>query len=161
MALTPNERDFHMSVDTSKEARIAALYAYLSDNNEDVELDEISDGYSDNEFEYFNEEYLVLTNDEADELCEERILDSLWAFNKSFLDCHSEAIANIDDDVWQELATNQCENLNETVRKLIDDIDSFVEDAVGADGRGHFISFYDGEEVEVEHNHCDWCIYRV
>ena len=35
-------------------------------------------------------------------------------------------------------------------------IDKFVDDAIDTDGRGHFISSYDGEEVEAE----EYFIYR-
>jgi hypothetical protein len=31
---------------------------------------------------------------------------------------------------------------------MIKDMDDFVDDAIGADGRGHFLSHYDGNEVE-------------
>ena len=32
--------------------------------------------------------------------------------------------------------------------KLIDDIDEFCKDAISADGRGHFLNGYDGNEYE-------------
>lgn len=41
-----------------------------------------------------------------------------------------------------------CENANSLVYAMIEDIDTFIEDAIEADGRGHFISMYDGEEIE-------------
>jgi hypothetical protein len=39
------------------------------------------------------------------------------------------------------------ENGNDALLKLIDDIDKFVEDAIRHDGRGHFLSSYDGNEM--------------
>ena len=39
---------------------------------------------------------------------------------------------------------------NELLKAMITDIDEFVEDAVSAFGRGHFLSSYDGEENEEE-----------
>ena len=111
-----------------------------------------------------NEEYLVLTDDEADEKVAEYIKDSVWAFNPSFLSSHSD----IDEGVFK-LLQDKCESANEAVLKLIKDFDKFVEDAVGTDGRGHFLSSYDGEENEIglfkffcpEYNNETYYIYRT
>ena len=113
---------------------------------------------------YGNQEYLVLTDDEADEKVAEYIKDSVWAFNPSFLSSHSD----IDEGVFK-LLQDKCESANEAVLKLIKDFDKFVEDAVGTDGRGHFLSSYDGEENEIglfkffcpEYNNETYYIYRT
>ena len=105
---------------------------------------------------YGNEEYLVLTDDEADEKVAEYIKDSVWAFNPSFLSSHS----GIDEGVFK-LLQDKCESANEAVLKLIKDFDNFVEDAVATDGRGHFISSYDGEENDHEHDNETYYIYRT
>lgn len=52
---------------------------------------------------------------------------------------------------------NCCEGANGLVYALIDNIDEFIEDAIIADGRGHFISYYDGVENELN----DLYIYRL
>jgi hypothetical protein len=44
---------------------------------------------------------------------------------------------------------------------LIDDFDYFIEDAINCDGRGHFISSYDGEEVEYKYKNQVYYIYRT
>ena len=49
------------------------------------------------------------------------------------------------------------EDGNQELLRLIDDIDEFVEDAIRADGRGHFLSSYDGDENEEG----DYYIYRT
>jgi len=111
-----------------------------------------------------NEEYMILTDDEADEKVAEYIKDSVWAFNPSFLSSHSD----IDEGVFK-LLQDKCESANEAVLKLIKDFDKFVEDAVGTDGRGHFLSSYDGEENEIglfkffcpEYNNETYYIYRT
>ena len=111
-----------------------------------------------------NEEYMILTDDEADEKVAEYIKDSVWAFNPSFLSSHS----GIDEGVFK-LLQDKCESANEAVLKLIKDFDKFVEDAVGTDGRGHFLSSYDGEENEIglfkffcpEYNNETYYIYRT
>ena len=105
---------------------------------------------------YGNQEYLVLTDDEADEKVAEYIKDSVWAFNPSFLSSHS----GIDEGVFK-LLQDKCESANEAVLKLIKDFDEFVEDAVATDGRGHFLSSYDGEENDHEHDNETYYIYQT
>jgi hypothetical protein len=54
-----------------------------------------------------------------------------------------------------------CEDANELVKAVIRDIDHFVKDAILSDGRGHFLSSYDGEENEIEHKKVMFYIYRT
>jgi hypothetical protein len=105
------------------------------------------------------DDYLVLTDDEADEQAKNYILDTVWAFNKSFLDCHSEAISEIDEKTFAKLQEG-CESINKAILAMIDDKAYFVEEAISADGRGHFLSFYDGEENEQKFNKIYYFIYR-
>jgi hypothetical protein len=44
------------------------------------------------------------------------------------------------------------EDANPLVEALIKDMDHFVSDAISSDGRGHFLSSYDSEEVELRIN---------
>lgn len=46
---------------------------------------------------------------------------------------------------------------NQELLRLIDDIDVFVDDAINSDGRGHFLSTYDG----VENEEGEYYIYRT
>lgn len=62
---------------------------------------------------------------------------------------------------WLEEQQQGAENANDTFYNLIDDFDSFVDDAVRADGRGHFLSGYDGEEGEEQVNGTWYYIYRT
>lgn len=114
------------------------------------ELREVNDG-----------EYTILTEEEADEKCKDQILDSLWAFNSSFIIDHSSTL-DYDDGSEKilEAIQAQCEGGNEAVKKLIDDLDEFVEDAISADGRGAFMSTYDGDEEEFQYNNKTYYIYR-
>jgi len=103
--------------------------------------------YDDNRFECGHEEYLMLTDKEADEACEAYILDSVWAFNADFLACHLKD--GIDSDVVVSIQENgKCESNNAAILSLIGDVDHFVQDAMKCDGRGHFLAQYDGEERE-------------
>ena len=108
-------------------------------------------------FEYGNNDYYVLTDEEADERAKEYIMDSMWAFNPDFIISHSSKL-DYNNSVYNALQSIQelCESGNDIVLALIDDIDDFVDEAIALDGRGHFISSYDGEEVEFE----DYYIYK-
>jgi len=64
----------------------------------------------------------------------------------------------------QAATANNCESNNDTIYNLIeklDDIDSFVSAAISADGRGHFMSSYDGNENEETVNGITYYIYRI
>ena len=93
-----------------------------------------------------SEDYLVYTDEEADEAVREAIEESLWAFTPSFLSAHTD----VDEEVFVALA-GRCEENNDSYKRMIKDFDAFVEQAVSADGRGHFLAGYDHEE-----HYCDW-----
>lgn len=137
-------------------AKKEALALYLEVNKE--ELDESK--YDSDIFIHGNAEYLVLTGKEMDQRTEEYIMDSLWAFNSDFIGSHS----NLNAPALKALSKMQaelCEDANELVKAVIRDIDHFVKDAVLSDGRGHFLSGYDGEENEIEHKKVMFYIYRT
>ena len=106
----------------------------------------------DHYYTYGNEEYMVLTDDEADDKVAEYIKETVWSFNPDFLASHS----GIDREVFERLQES-CETANDAIFKLIKDFDHFVEDAIGTDGRGHFLSGYDGNENEQG----DFYLYRT
>jgi hypothetical protein len=94
-------------------------------------------------------EWLVLTDDEADEMAAERIVDTLWAFRPEFLANHMPR--NINQRAIEALGEIQeklCKDANCLIEALID-VDDVVRDAIGTDGRGHFLAGYDGHEVEL------------
>lgn len=123
--------------------KIDALAKFL-----EVDVNDLSETNDDCVFEYGREEYLVLTDDEADLKVHENILESLWAFNPEFLASH----CGLDVDVIKSIQDNgKCEDNNPIFRKLINSFASFVEDAISGDGRGHFLNTYDGIEHEVSY----------
>lgn len=138
--------------ESDTDLRMSTLAAYLGIDAEDVS--EVS--YGDNTFDADGAEYLVLTNDEADERAAEYIKDSLWAFNASFLAGYT----NLPEEVFTAMQ-DQCESANDTFYTLISradgGIEGLIEEAISADGRGHFMSSYDGEENEEG----EWFIYRT
>ena len=97
-------------------------------------------------------EYLVLTDREADEQARIDIEDSLWAFNAEFIldTCGLGSRSNVAHSI-RKMQEKSCEGCNDFIRAIVDGtcgIDRFVEQAILADGRGQFLSTYDGEEGE-------------
>ncbi len=95
-----------------------------------------------------DDDWLVLNDEQADECCADYIKEAVWAFNASFLASHSIA----DQEVFEAIQANdKCEDNNGAILRLITDVDHFIEDAIRCDGRGHFMSSYDGNETELGH----------
>ena len=118
----------------------------------ECEVDEIERVYSASTFEHGNREYLVLTDDEADERAKEYIEESIWAFSSWFLASHT----GLDEEIIKHLQ-DKCESANDVLLNAVKDIDAFISEAIGCDGRGHFMSNYDGHEEELN----DLYIYRT
>jgi hypothetical protein len=107
-----------------------------------------------------SEDYLVYTDEEADEAVREYIEEMVWAFNASFLQAHT----GVDADAIKKIQ-EMSEGANEPLKAMIKDFDHFVEDAVKCDGRGHFLASYDHEENEITfnvmcHSSTTYYIYR-
>ena len=96
-----------------------------------------------------SKEYLYAENDEAaDNACKEYIREMLWAFNADFLSEYTPK--GVDAGVIRILQ-GRCEDSNEYIYSLVsDNFDRLVEGAIASDGRGHFLSGYDGEETDSE-----------
>jgi hypothetical protein len=120
---------------TIEQSKIEALAKHLGEDNDEAE--HLID----------REDYLVLTDEEADEKAKENIKQSAWAFNASFL----ADFTDLPEEVFTAMQ-DKCESSNDTVLKLIErsegGFDRFVEEAIDADGRGHFMNSYDGKEAE-------------
>ena len=105
-------------------------------------------------------EYAVGTDSEADEACKEYIKDSAWAFRSSFI-CEYCNLPQELEEALEAMQSKKWEGANDAILALIEKtdggLDGFVEDAVSADGRGHFLSSYDGEENEES----GFFIYRI
>jgi hypothetical protein len=145
--------DFLADIKGTEEADILVNFDIYCSNN----LTEVEEYDEDN----YNNDFLVLTDEEADEKAKEYIKETLWAFNASF-------IANeidLDEEVIQAIHDNgKCEGNNDTIYNLIQklgDFDNFVEEAISTDGRGHFMSSYDGNENEETVNDETFYIYRI
>lgn len=96
-----------------------------------------------------SDDYLVLTDDEADEYVKEEIKNLVWTFKPEFIIDHTE-LPYESEEMIKTFQEEKCEGANETILAMIDDFDEFVRDAISADGRGHFLAHYDGEENKIE-----------
>jgi len=91
-------------------------------------------------------EYLVCSDKMADEQVKGEILSNLWAFKADFLAGET----GLPSEAFSCMQEKMSENCNEAVRALVKSTcgeDSLVDAAVSADGRGHFLAQYDGEEI--------------
>ena len=126
------EPDFQfVNEDDTEEAQEEARAEAIKEVTD--ELDSIVEGYDRNIFEYYGQEYIVLTDKEADEEWD-RQLDNY-----------------LEECIYPELP--------EYLRVYFDD-EAWKEDAK-TDGRGHAISRYDGCEYEEQVNGTWYFIYRI
>jgi hypothetical protein len=129
------------TVDKTEQEKIEALAKHL-----DCSIDEAVNSM---------DNYLVYTDDEADEAVYNYIDESVCFFKSDFIAAHAE----VDEEVIKKLQELH-ENSNEAIKSLIKDFDHFVNDAVLCDGRAHFLSSYDGEENEINVNGNTYYVYR-
>lgn len=132
---------------------VAALCTHLGiEDPADVE----AMSYDPDVYDADGAEYLVVEGYRADQRARADILGSVWAFRAEFLAAH--CVEGVDADTIRAIQDNgRCEGNNAVLTRLIENVDHFVADAIGADGRGHFLSSYDGEEHQIGR----WFIYRV
>jgi len=91
-------------------------------------------------------EYLICSDEMADQLVKGEILSNLWAFRADFLAGET----GLPSEAFACMQEKMSENCNEAVRALVKSTcgeDSLVDAAVSADGRGHFLTQYDSEEI--------------
>lgn len=106
------------------------------------------------------DDYECYLDDEADAACARAIADSLWAFRPSFILGLVSGISFSDKAIkaFEEMASELCEDMSAIWLSMLgfnelDEIDSntlLVEQAIAHDGRGHFLSQYDGVEQQHE-----------
>lgn len=156
---------------TAKEYENALTALRDSDNSDDderkqaalmlaVDSSEIPEQstYDDCVFECDGDDYRVLTDDEADEACKDYVKGSLWAFNADFIISECGLDSSL-AEMLQSFQSDKCEGANDAIESLITatcGINEFVDSAIKADGRGHFLNREDGDELESG----DYYIYR-
>ncbi len=100
-----------------------------------------------NYFEVNGDEYLVLTDEEADEEVKNYIKESLWAFIPEFLSANT----GMSKKVFEKLY-GMCGEGNEAILAIVEGtcgLDKLIKEAILADGRGSFLATYDGIEHEI------------
>jgi hypothetical protein len=141
---------------SSVDPRIIALSKHLDCDPDDIAergFNGVTEAYS-----LGRQEWLVLTDSEADEKAAEYIRESVWAFNASWIADYTPN--GIDEDTVKAVQGDRCEDANEPLTALIEagrGMEAFIEGSIGADGRGHFVAQYDGDEHESE----GYYLYRV
>lgn len=96
-------------------------------------------------------EYLVFTGNEARHAAEKEIKSSLWAFHSEFLVDYMPILERSSSVIGalSKLQGTLCEDANELIVALTRKrFKRLVDDAIGIDGLGHFLSRYDGKERE-------------
>lgn len=116
-----------------------------------LEIDEMANievgSWNENILNISGDEYFVLNDEEREEIVTNDITETLWTFRPSFL------AEQTDYSLLPvfEAMTELYEDANEPILCLIEkfnSIENFVESAVNADGYGHYLSRYDGYELE-------------
>jgi hypothetical protein len=184
------KEEYALNEASDSDPKVKALMQFL-----DLETDEdISKEYGE-VYDTPEGEYLVLTDDGADEALRDYISDTVWAFNYDFLSFFIDddrlaqyygiSTTYYDEELDEEIDTGdfeeafymhmgysiedwikhlqgQYENGNDELLNLIGgNFDRFVRDAEMSDGRGHFLSGYDGVENEEKVGNEWYYIYRT
>ena len=135
---------------TNKMTKEEAIANYLNCEIDDL----IKESYDLYGLEIFNG-YAIGTDEEADKAFSAEIEQSVWAFTPSFLS----KMTDLPREVFEAMR-DKCEDSNEAILKLIHrtcGLENFIEAAVGVEGRGDFLSRYDGHEIEQD----GYFIYRI
>jgi len=138
--------------------KAAALAKHLGISADDVS-EQICDTYGMTTFNCDGGEYAIATDGEADKAAQAAISDSLWAFNAEFILSECGLPSELADGL-KAAQEKQCEDANDWLLPLVEKqcgLPDFVSAACSADGRGHFLSSYDGEENEQD----GFYIYRT
>ena len=103
-------------------------------------------------------ELIILTDEEADQRTREEVENGLGFFIPEWLSYY----IKLEVDEIKKIQSLYGAS-NPILKALIDDFDQFYNDTIAeeAEGRGHFLSYYDGIETEVSTDEEDFYIYRI
>lgn len=153
-----------MNTQTETNMHALALAQFLNIDPSDVSPMKW-DHYGLPQFEADGGEYAVGTDQEAQTAGIEAVRQSLWAFNASFIlsEC---GLPHELEDAISAFASEKCESANDAIEKLVEKcckngVEEFAESAFSADGRGRFLSSYNGDEDEETVNGITYFIYRT
>jgi hypothetical protein len=135
---------------TEYDEEVRALAEHLS-----VEPDEIEETSWDS-YRFAGQEWLVYDEEGAAAAAHERIVADLWAFNAEFLWRFTPE--GVEVDHLKKIGDALYEDAQPVFLALVQagsDVDDLVRGAIAEDGRGHFLSGYDSNEVEMPLNLAD------
>lgn len=128
---------------TELEQKAQALADHLG---EDVIMIDKTDGEN---FSFRRAEYLVLSQEEAEERAAQYVRDSLWAFRTEFIAAHTKnGLSDACIEALNRMQVELGEDCQPVLEALIEGMDAFIEDAIRVDGLAHFLATYDGKEAE-------------
>ena len=100
-----------------------------------------------------DDSYAVAANEEeATQAVAEYIKSHICYFNPSFIAEHSD----VPVEIFEALAEKGFDK-PDVYLQVIYDFDDFVNDAIDADGRGHFLNTWDGKEYEID----NYLLYKI
>ncbi len=109
-------------------------------------------GYGNCVYEVQGHDYYSGTEDEIFNAVQEYISESLWVFNNSFLRNYG-VLKNINNaELILNILQKQYESGNDAIKELVqweENKDEITQDAINADGVGHFLNSYNGEYDDV------------
>ena len=145
---------------TQTSADYAAILSEITSTPVEDITQENYDHYGLQVFDCDGAEYAIGTDEECDKAAADNIRESVWAFTGWFIADHApEGLTAEDID---SLRGDKCESANDALIALInagEGMESFIDGATSTDGRGHFLSHYDGEELE--DNNANHFAYRI
>jgi hypothetical protein len=109
-------------------------------------------------------EYECYTFDDATEKASEYIKDTLWAFDLQKLSDAGHLKVDLSDKAIEQLVKVQgelCEDCNEIITALVEDMNKLIDWAINCDGLGHFLSTYDGQSIDICVDDVWYVIVRV
>ena len=129
--------------------RVAALAQFLNVDASDIERSE-GDYFGLAFYEADGQEWVVGTEEQAQSAAIAKAKEDVWAFRAQYLADGT----GIDERAIRAIQETMYENASEPLQKIVEatwngGLDGFADDAVDEDGRGHFLSGYDGEEQEI------------
>jgi hypothetical protein len=110
-----------------------------------------------------NREWLAAGDEDATAIAHAYAWDLVWAFNYNFIAKHI-PVGYVVAEAMTKVAERLCCGANPAIQALIDagsGKDDFCDAAIMADGRGHFLSSYDGKESEFRIDGVTSYYYRI
>lgn len=115
--------------------------------------------YGTNSFTNLYEDYLVLSESEANEEAKKQVWSYIPTFDTDFLIKH--LAKPIPKEEIKELLSNHCDNCLLIIASLIVDYEQFAQEAIEIYGRAYFICFKDKTEYKLKYGGKEYFIYRM